>query len=35
MGVLTQDHIAGPWLRTLRRLTGEGEPSDLPTKRLA
>jgi hypothetical protein len=35
MGVLTQDHIAGPWLRTLRRLTGEDEPSDLPTKRLA
>jgi hypothetical protein len=34
VGILTQDHIAGPWLRTLRVLVGEAAP-DLPRKRLA
>ncbi|MBJ7605365.1 MAG: hypothetical protein JF885_03505 [Candidatus Dormibacteraeota bacterium] len=35
MGILTQDHITGPWLRTLRGLVGERPPDALPTKRLA
>ncbi len=30
--ILTQDHIAGPWLRTLRALTGEGSPPERPGK---
>jgi hypothetical protein len=34
VGILTQDHITGPWLRTLRFLTGEAQPPDLPRKRL-
>ncbi|MDQ6899512.1 MAG: hypothetical protein M3072_08395 [Candidatus Dormibacteraeota bacterium] len=28
--ILTQDHIAAPWLRTLRALTGEGSPPERP-----
>ena len=35
MGILTQDHIAGPWLLTLHALTGEGQPPHVPTKRVS
>jgi hypothetical protein len=28
--ILTESHIAGPWLRTLRALTGEGSPPERP-----
>jgi hypothetical protein len=34
MGILTQDHIAGPWLHTLRVLCGQDAPDALPQKRL-
>jgi hypothetical protein len=35
LAILTQDHIAGPWLRTLQVLCGENAPDALPRTRLA